>query len=208
MNNDLYIVGSGGFSKEIKLLLNDLGLSPKAFISLEKDESCDIEVVLESKFCPKNSFSVVLAAGSPKIRRKMATKFLNDFGSKVIFPNFIHPTVRVMGLRENQFESIGIVICAGSIITSNVKLGNFSQINLVSTIGHDVKVGDFFTTAPGVNLSGNCIIGNNVYMGTNSCTRERIQICDDVTIGCGAAVVKNIEESGTYVGVPARRINV
>jgi len=35
---------------------------------------------------------------------------------------------------------------------------------------------------------------------------NNITIGDGVTVGAGAAVVKNLTETGTYVGVPARKI--
>ena len=98
----------------------------------------------------------------------------------------------------------GSVICAGSILTTNIKIGKHSHLNLLTTIGHDTVVGDYFTTAPGAKISGNCNIGECVYFGTNSSVREKITICDNVTIGLNGGVVKNINKSGIYVGVPTR----
>jgi UDP-3-O-[3-hydroxymyristoyl] glucosamine N-acyltransferase len=92
------------------------------------------------------------------------------------------------------------------VVTSNVKIGSFSQINLNCSIGHDTELGDYFTSAPGVNISGSCKIMEGVYFGTNSCVREKVNISSNITIGCGAAVVSNLAESGIYAGVPARRI--
>ena len=57
---------------------------------------------------------------------------------------------------------------------------------------------------PGSIVSGNVTIGDNVYMGTNSSVKEKIQICSDVKIGSNATVIKDIIKSGTYVGVPVR----
>jgi acetyltransferase-like isoleucine patch superfamily enzyme len=48
-------------------------------------------------------------------------------------------------------------------------------------------------------------IGNNVSIGSNA-TILPISICDNVVIGAGAVVTKNIIESGTYIGNPARRL--
>jgi acetyltransferase-like isoleucine patch superfamily enzyme len=48
-------------------------------------------------------------------------------------------------------------------------------------------------------------IGNRVAIGSNA-TILPVQIADDVVIGAGAVVTKNIIESGTYAGNPARRI--
>lgn len=48
-------------------------------------------------------------------------------------------------------------------------------------------------------------IGNNVSIGTNA-TIMPVTICDNVVIGAGAVVTKDISEPGFYVGNPARKI--
>ena len=48
-------------------------------------------------------------------------------------------------------------------------------------------------------------IGNRVSIGSNA-TLLPVQICDDVVIGAGAVVTKDITEVGTYVGNPARML--
>lgn len=107
---------------------------------------------------------------------------------------------------KNCIIGKGSIICAGSILTNNIKIGNFSQINLNTTIGHDTITGTYFTTAPGTNISGNCIIGDRVYCGTNSSIREKIKICDDVVLGLNAGVVKDITTTGVYTGTPCKKM--
>ncbi len=48
-------------------------------------------------------------------------------------------------------------------------------------------------------------IGNHVSIGTNA-TILPVTICDNVVIGAGSVVTKNITEPGTYAGNPARKI--
>ena len=91
-----------------------------------------------------------------------------------------------------------------SVVTVNVRLGAHAQLNLATTIGHDVRTGAFFTTAPGVNISGECNFGERVYFGTGAATRQQLTCTDDVTIGMGAMLVKDALVSGTYVGIPAK----
>jgi acetyltransferase-like isoleucine patch superfamily enzyme len=46
-----------------------------------------------------------------------------------------------------------------------------------------------------------------VWLGACCALNPTVKICDGVTVGSGAIVVKNITEAGTYVGVPAKKIN-
>ena len=49
-------------------------------------------------------------------------------------------------------------------------------------------------------------IGNNVSIGSNT-TILPVTICDDVVIGAGSVVTKNITEQGVYAGNPAKKIS-
>ncbi len=48
-------------------------------------------------------------------------------------------------------------------------------------------------------------IGNRVSIGSNA-TILPVEICDDVVIGAGAVVTKNITEPGIYIGNPAKKL--
>lgn len=122
-------------------------------------------------------------------------------------PDVIHHSL--ISKHARLYESVigaGAIVCPGTIVTCNVKIGKFCHLNLDTTIGHDCEIGDYFTTAPGVNISGTCKIGDRVYFGTGSAVRQKISICNDVTIGMGSIVVKDITEPGVYVGAPAKRL--
>jgi acetyltransferase-like isoleucine patch superfamily enzyme len=49
------------------------------------------------------------------------------------------------------------------------------------------------------------LIGNNVSIGTNS-TILPVKIADDIVVGAGAVVTKDLLEPGIYAGNPARKI--
>ena len=100
----------------------------------------------------------------------------------------------------------GSFIGAYSILTTNIKIGKHAILNRGIHIGHDCEIGDYFSAMPGSIVSGNVTLGNKVHLGTNSCIREKINICGNVTVGLGSGVVKNILESGTYVGCPVKKI--
>ena len=100
----------------------------------------------------------------------------------------------------------GGFIGANSILTTNIKLGKHTLLNRGNHIGHDCIIGDYFSAMPNSVVGGNVHIGDKVYMGSCSNIREKIKITSDVIIGMNAGVVKNIEESGIYVGVPVKKI--
>ncbi len=201
-----YVFGSGGFANEVLLLAEDCNVSIASLVCLERSDQPKINEVLEDEFSPDGEFHAYIAIGSPTLRKKIAENLIKKFSGRVKFPKLIHPSSRIMGLKTDKFVGEGSIICANCVITSDVKIGSFSQINLQCTVGHNTELGNYFTSAPGVNISGSCKIQDNVYFGTNSCVREKVYITSNVTIGCGAAVVSSIKESGIYAGVPARRI--
>lgn len=140
----------------------------------------------------------VIAIGDPSARQKA---FLQRPHLKYI--SFRASTALV----QSSSIGVGAILCPYSVVTRDVEIGTHCQLNIGVTVGHDCRIGDFFTAAPGARISGNVIIGNRVYVGSNAVIKEKVTICDDVTIGAGAVVVKDIIEPGTYVGIPAKKIS-
>jgi serine acetyltransferase len=100
----------------------------------------------------------------------------------------------------------GTIICAGNIITVNISIGAHVIVNLDCTIGHDSVIEDFVTISPGVHLSGYTTLRRGSYVGTGAVTVERHEVGAHATIGAGAAVVKDIPENVTAVGLPAKPV--
>ncbi|NTW32019.1 MAG: acetyltransferase [Bacteroidetes bacterium] len=203
------IIGAGGFAREVLCLICDIykiktKQAAESIYFVETDDVWrkrnvnGINVLPLSEFNPY-THKVVIAIGNP-IERKKITEML-PLNTKYI--SLIHPSVVIS---ESVEIAEGAVICAGTILTCNIKLGKHIHLNLHTTVGHDCITGNFFTTAPAVNISGNCKFGNNVYCGTNASFREGLVISDDVVIGMGAVVLKNIAVPGVYVGNPLYRL--
>ena len=73
-------------------------------------------------------------------------------------------------------------------------------------IGHHGSIAAFVTFTSHVVLSGRCSVGEGSYFGVNCTIRDGLTIGENVFIGQGANVTKDITESGVYVGAPARKI--
>jgi acetyltransferase-like isoleucine patch superfamily enzyme len=105
-------------------------------------------------------------------------------------------------------------------IQNNVKVGSNTRIQSHSFICSNVKIGENCFIGHGVVFTNdkfsngkvnfdkpfdNTNIGNNVLIGSNS-TILPITIVDDVIIGAGSVVTKNINDPGVYAGNPAKKI--
>lgn len=79
------------------------------------------------------------------------------------FPTLIHPTVFI-----GDCVSIGkgCIVCANSVITCDIKIGDFVILNLACTVGHDTVIGNNYAFMLTCNISGEVEIGESVYCGT------------------------------------------
>lgn len=101
----------------------------------------------------------------------------------------------------------GTFVAANTYLGPLVKVGNNAIINTGSIIEHEAVIGAHSHVAPNATVCGRTRIGNNVFCGAGSTIIDKLSICDDVVIGAGAVVIEDIVESGTYVGIPAKRIS-
>jgi sugar O-acyltransferase (sialic acid O-acetyltransferase NeuD family) len=196
------IIGAGGFAREVYWSLSLIERVGTVFFVDDKYYDGKDNLILPiSQFDP-NEYEVVVAVGNPEDRFNIVQRLPKE----TKYFTHIHTSCQILG---NDVEiGEGSIICAGTIITTNVKLGKHTHLNLQTTIGHDCEIGDYFTTAPGAKISGNCRIHDYVYVGTNASIKEKITIHSQTTIGLNAGVVKNIDEPGTYVGCPSKKINI
>jgi sugar O-acyltransferase (sialic acid O-acetyltransferase NeuD family) len=190
------LIGNGGHAREVQAQM-DIELF--RFVSDEYWKEGDNKLLPLSKFNP-DKYVVMIAVANSKDREDI----VNQLPINTQYFTFIHPTAQLMSNDITIDE--GSFIGANSIITCNVKIGKHSILNRANHIGHDCRVGDYFSAMPGSIVSGNVNIGDKVYLGTNSSIREKINICDNVIIGLNTGVVKDIKESGTYAGQPIKKI--
>lgn len=209
MKKKICILGAGGFGREVLCCLADtikgsnLKLEDIACFMVDdqyykQSTIMGVSVIKRSDFVPEN-YDVVIAIGEPLIRKKIAS----ELPPETTYATIVHPNAIVSDWVE---IGKGSIVTAGNVITCNIKIGDHAHLNLNTTIGHDCLIGDFFTTAPGAHVSGNCTFADCVYLGTNSAVKNGITICNDVTIGMGAMVVKSINESGVYIGNPSKKL--
>jgi acetyltransferase-like isoleucine patch superfamily enzyme len=104
----------------------------------------------------------------------------------------------------------GVKIGARTRVQSHSFICELVEIGSDCFIGHGVMfINDRFSTGGPARgrkeLWDNTLIGNRVSIGSNA-TIMPVQICDDVVIGAGSVVTKDIVTPGIYAGNPARAI--
>lgn len=144
--------------------------------------------------------SVVIAIANPSVRRQIRNRLSN---SSVAFPSLIHPSVMVGDEQRNHFGE-GVIVAAGNILTTNVRIHSFAIVNLACTIGHDVEIGEYASIMPACSISGSVTIEDSVELGTGAKILPGLRIGKNSRVGAGAVVTHDVPPDVTVVGVPAR----
>ena len=214
----LYIVGAGGFGREVLWLVKRIneasffegkgrGWKIEGFI----DGNTELHETMQDEYpvlggCDYfnnilEEIYIIVAIGSAKVKRKVVNKLSRYKNIK--FATLIDPTAIVS---DRVKIGAGCIICAGTIVTVDIILGRNVIINLDCTLGHDVMVGDYTTVYPSTNISGNVKIDEEVELGTGVQIIQGKNIGSQSIIGAGAVVVKDIPKRCTAVGSPAKPI--
>ena len=144
-----------------------------------------------------DDIAFIIGIGSNIIRRKIHQEY------QLPWATLIHPR-SVIGRQVEIGE--GTVVMANVVINPSAKIGRHCIINTSSVIEHDNSIGDYAHVSPGAVLAGTVSVGEETHIGAGAVVKNNTYITDRVIVGAGAAVVKDITESGTYVGVPAKKI--
>jgi sugar O-acyltransferase (sialic acid O-acetyltransferase NeuD family) len=208
----LLILGAGGHAREVCLTAlrsRSAPYQPLAFLS--DDESthttqlCGLTVVgpvlpdVIRKFKPDY---IVVGVGSPDIRRRLCLRMLEEFE----FATIIDQSVQL--LDQSLEIGVGSVVFAGSILSTQVKIGRHVNINLNCTVSHDTEIGDFCNLSPGVHLCGGVRLAEGVDLGVGAVVLPLVKIGKNAVIGAGAVVRQDVPENAVVAGVPAKIIRM
>lgn len=128
-------------------------------------------------------------------------KPVNIYGCTIMDDCFIGPFVEIQK---------DVVIGCKTKIQSHTFICELVSIGNDCFIGHGVMfINDLFTKGGPAQgdktMWKSTKIGNKVSIGSNA-TILPVEICDNVVIGAGSVVTKNIERPGVYAGNPAKFI--
>ncbi len=87
-----------------------------------------------------------------------------------------------------------------------ISIGNHVSITKSSFITHDGGVWVFREKHPSIDVVRPIRIGDNVFIGSNCTILPGVIIGNNVIVGAGSLVTKNLESNFVYGGVPAKLI--
>lgn len=206
MNNKLLIIGASGHGKVVADIA--MKMNRWKYIGFLDDKesiksSMGIDVVGKSSDAISyiEDYDIFVGIGNNQIREKIQ-KNLEAEGANI--PALIHPNA-IIG--EQVEINSGTVIMAGVIINCCTRIGKGCIINTGVSIDHDNSLQNFVHLSPGVHLAGTVEVGQGSWLGIGSLVSNNVRISKGCILGAGSVVIKDITETGTYVGVPVRRLN-
>lgn len=208
---NIAIIGAGGFGREVKMLIDQINAKSKEYnlLGYYADgvepgtliNGYPILGPIEDLNKVTTELSVVAAIGLPSLKKELLSVIDN---SLISYATLIHPNV-IIG-NDDVTIGQGSIICAGCIITVNIKIGEHVIFNLGCTVGHDTVIEDYCSFMPSVNVSGDVNIGTCVYVGTGAKIINKLEIGQNTIIGAGSVVHKSLPANCTAVGIPAKAV--
>jgi len=209
MKNTLAILGSGHLGQQIAhYAISDNHYNKVVFFddfSIEKEVN-GYSIVgnsnnIEQAFLNKEFDDLIIGIGYKhlEIRKSLFEKFEKT----ISFGRIIHSS---SWIDKSATIGIGCVIYPRCCIDANVIIENNTILNLECTVSHDTIVGKHSFLSPRIALAGFVKIEELCIIGINSTIIDNLTIASKTQIGGGTVVIKNITESGLYVGNPHKFI--
>lgn len=206
-NRTIYIIGAGGHGKVVADIAKKNKYHKIFFLDDNiKGNIGEYQIIGTSDEIHRlnkehKNVCFFIAIGDNEIRNAIYLK-LKKMG--VTIPYLIHPSAVI---DETVIIDEGSVIMANVVINANSKIGKGCIINTASSIDHDTTILDFVHVSPGSHLACCVTVGANSWLGIGCNIINNINISNNVILGAGTTLLKDIENPGKYVGLPLRRLN-
>lgn len=208
---DLVIIGAGDFAREAVWVAERMNLQyPQWNIWGYVDDGREAGTLVDGYPILGNldwlrsqpgPVWAVCAIGTSRMRQRIWEKLA---GCPVVHPATLVDPAVVVG--KNSVIGGGCILCAGTVLTVDVKLGAHCIVNLGCMLGHDVLIGDCCTLNPRVDLSGNVRVGSCTDIGAGALVRDEVMIGGNTIIGMGSLVTKDVPAGVVAYGSPCKTV--
>lgn len=200
---DIIIIGAGDLGKDVAWLIERINdkhptYNILGFTDVSEEKSFQGYPVLgnDNVINDYENIYVICALADSKKRLMI----MNNLPDNVKAATLIDPLALV---HKTSVIEQGSMVFANSIVGINAHIGKNCVVLYNAAVNHDAVLQDGVTIYPNATISGKCQIGKCCQIGTGASLIQGIKVCDDATIGVGAAVFTNVNKSGTTYGNPA-----
>ena len=197
----LIVLGFGGHARSIADVAIAAGVPALAFVdagAAPGEEFAGFNAVVQ---CPsiEPGWAVLPAAGDNRIREGQ----IAAYGGRAPLYTLVSP---------HAYVGVGGTLGRAVFVAHHAHLGPCAQlgdgciVNTGAIVDHEAWIGRCAHVSINATVAGRCRIGERVFLGAGSVVIDGVSIAADVVVGAGAVVIADLEEAGTYVGVPARRL--
>ena len=151
---------------------------------------------------PSSDFSFFAPMAPKKMNQLRETVYNEIKGLGYSLVSYISSKATLFGneIGDNCF------ILEDNTLQPFTKIGNNVVLWSGNHIGHHGHIKDHVTFTSHVVMSGHCVIGENSFLGVNATLRDGLNIGKGTLVGMAAAITKDTEEWGVYIGNPAKKL--
>lgn len=210
MHKQLIVAGCGAFARELINWAQDVadagrGEAVSGFLDANPAALEGYPYQLDWRgniddYQPRDGEAVIVAIGNPTAKRAVVER-LRARGAR--FASLVHPSAVVA---RSAVLGESVVICPQCVISSDAQVGDFVAVNVLSSVGHDVKLGAFSTLSSHVDLTGFVQTGEEVFFGSGAKVLPKLKIGARAKIGAGATVMRSVAEDAVIYTAPARKL--
>ncbi|VXC24879.1 Acetyltransferase [Pseudomonas sp. 8BK] len=202
----LAILGASGHGKVVadvaELCGWDVAFFDDAFPDAQYNGAWAIEGGTDELLQQADRFAGVIVAIGHNRTRLAKLRLLRDKGFPI--ETLVHPQACVS--RHAVVES-GCVVFAGAVVNAFARVGEGCILNTLCGVDHDAVLDAGVHVSPGACLAGGVRIGEATWIGIGASVRQLVNIGANVVVGAGAAVVGELPDNVTVVGIPARIVS-
>ena len=195
----IIIVGAGGFAKELfgyikhdiktgflknTVVKGFLDISEESFLKMNVSSvylGSEHDYLIEEEDC------FLIAIGDVDLREKVIRGLERK---NATFLTYIYSNVFI---DSSAIIGKGVVICPFSMVNSQAVIGDYSLMNIYTSVAHDSVLGKNSVLSPYSTLNGNATAGKNLFMGTRSTILPNVVIGDNCVISAGTLVSKKMD---------------
>lgn len=208
MKTPVYIVGAGGFGREVYAWLLDVidsGQDWEVAGFLDDNTGAldgfnyPVSVVgTVSEHVVQSGAWYVCGIGAVKTKRRVCQPLL-EAGAR--FLTVVHPSA-VLG--PNVVLGAGVVICPQVTLTCDIEIGAMSMVNCNASAGHDAKIGPWVTVSAHCDLTGHTRVDEGAFLGSRVTVIPGKHVGAGAVVGAGSVVIRNVQAGDSVFGNPAR----